>query len=99
VKAHAVLEIEREPRDEAGEEHEEEQPEIEMKLQHHVEAHDHVQRVQHDAVADAIDIHEDLDVLPKREIDPVKEQRNEQREQRRTRYEGHDAVTPECGLH
>ena len=68
-----MLQVERDAGEEPREQHQDEQHQRQSELHHHVETRDHVERVHHDAVGDAVDVHEDLDVLPEREVPGVQD--------------------------
>ena len=94
-----MLEVERQARNEAGAEHQDEQQQVESEPQHHLEARDHVDRIEDDAVADAHDDAKGLDLHPQRVVDPLQGQRDEQDQQRGAGDERHQAVAPERGVH
>jgi hypothetical protein len=77
-----MLQVKSQTGNESGEEHDGNVKDGQAKLQREIEAHDHVDRVQDDAVTDAHYINENVDLFPKREIDGVQKERHEEDQQR-----------------
>jgi hypothetical protein len=94
-----VFQVEGEAGDKTSEQHDGDVEDRQMEFQGEIEAHDHVDRIQDDAVTDANNIHEKVDVLPKREIDSVQKERYEKDQQRGTRDKRHRSVATKRCVH
>jgi hypothetical protein len=94
-----MLQVKGETGNKTSEEHDGDVVDRQTKLQREIKAHDHVDGIQDDAVTNAHDVHEKVDMFPKREIDGVQKKRQEKYQQRRTGDKRHRSVATKRAVH
>jgi hypothetical protein len=77
-----MLKVKGQTGNETSEEHDGDVKDRQSELQGEIEAHNHVDRVQDDAVSNAHYVYENMDMLPKFEVDGVQQERREEHQQR-----------------